>query len=210
MQNNNNTVTAPSRPFGSGAEPTKTNSNQPVTVVVTRLVREGHEPGYEEALVRLTGQCQDMPGYLGATVRRPLPDANPREYSTIYRFASAGHLHQFDRSQAHRDFVAEVAPHVLADADWHDETGREFWFHPASAETREPVRWRMAAVTVVVVYVLVLLLGHLADAVLGHQPLWMRLLAAVVVQTILMSYWLMPRLTQWLSRWIYSGRRKTT
>ena len=200
MKYNNKAL--PVRAFGSGSPDLATGSDGPATVVVGCSVRKGHEAHYEAAVVRLTEACQLMPGYLGATVRRPAPGTRDREYSTIFRFDSKASLQRFETSEPYADFVAEVRVHLVGRPERREITGLEFWFQPTPAKAASRANWRMTLVTLVVVYGLVLVLSHVADVLLPGEPLWVRMLAAVVVQTLLMSYWLMPRVTHWLAGWL--------
>jgi antibiotic biosynthesis monooxygenase (ABM) superfamily enzyme len=178
----------------------------PVTVVVTRRVLAGHAAAYEAALASLQRDSAALPGYLGATTQRPAPDAPP-EYTSVFRFARVADLRAFEASPRRAAFLAEVAPHVEPDPAWRELTGLEFWFGPPQgAVVPQPVRWRMAVVMVVVVYGLVLTIGGAVGAVLAGWPSWLRLLLTIVIEVVLMTWWLMPRLTRWLAPWIYPRR----
>lgn len=179
----------------------------PVTVVVTRRVRRGHEAAYEQALHALQADAVGWPGYLGTTTQRPAPGAPP-EYTSVFRFASVAALRAFEASPRRAAFLAEVAPHAEADPAWRELTGLEFWFGPpAGAVVPQPVRWRMALVMVVVVYGLVLSIGSLVALALQGWPSWLRLLVTIVIEVALMTWWLMPRLTRWLAPWIFPRPR---
>lgn len=178
----------------------------PVTVVVTRRVRPGHEAAYEDWLRRLQAEARSLPGYLGATVQRPPP--GQRDYTSVIRFDSLEHLRAFEASEMRAHHLAAVAPHVEADAVWQRLTGLEFWFAPPPGTVvPQPSPWRMALLLVVVVYVLVLVIGQAVGWLLAGWPYPLRLLLTIVVEVLLMTFWLMPRLTRWLAPWIYPSRR---
>ncbi|MCW5633400.1 MAG: antibiotic biosynthesis monooxygenase [Rubrivivax sp.] len=178
----------------------------PVTVVVTRRVKPGHEAAYERALAALQSDAAGLPGYLGATTQRPAPGA-PAEYTSVFRFANVAHLRVFEASARRASFLEEVRPHVEPDPAWRELTGLEFWFGPpAGAVVPQPVRWRMALVMVVVVYGLVLGIGGAVGWLLGGWPAWARLLVTIVVEVALMTWWLMPWLTRRLAPWIFPRR----
>jgi antibiotic biosynthesis monooxygenase (ABM) superfamily enzyme len=61
---------------------------EPVTVVVTRRVRPGHESDYEHWLHRINKEATAFSGYLGTEVHPPAPDAAVREYTNVFRFDS--------------------------------------------------------------------------------------------------------------------------
>lgn len=180
---------------------------EPVTVVVTRRVKAGHEAAYEAWLERLVGQASTLAGYLGTSVHRP-PPSGPREYTSVFRFDSLEHLRAFEASDLRRRALAEVVDHVEADAAWHKLTGLELWFTPPPGTVvPQPSRLRMALVMIAVVYGLVLSIGQLVGLVLAHAPGPVRLLVTIVLEVFLMTYVLMPRITRWFARWIYPAAR---
>ncbi len=179
----------------------------PVTVVITRRVRPGREADYEAWLRRLQADAHAVPGYLGATTQRPAPGAAPG-YVSVIRFDSVEHLLAFERSELRRRYDTEAAAFVEGDAAWQRLTGLEFWFTPpAGTVVPQPSRARMAVVMVVVVFGLVLSIGTLVNQAAAALPFAvpypLRLLVTIVIEVVLMTYWLMPRLTRHLARWIY-------
>lgn len=77
-------------------------------------------------------------------------------------------------------------------------------------------RWRPRAVAAAGVYVtggnvLVLSIGTAAAVLLGNSvPVPLRLLGVIVVEVFLMTYVVMPKLTRWLSAWIYPSAKPGT
>jgi antibiotic biosynthesis monooxygenase (ABM) superfamily enzyme len=180
----------------------------PVTVVVTRRVKPGHEAQYEAWLEALIASAQGLPGFLGTDVHRPGAQG-PREYTSVFRFDTVENLRAFEGSDLRRQALLEVAPLVEADAAWQQLTGLEFWFTPPPGTVvPQPSRLRMALMMIAVVYTLVLSLGSAVAAVLGSAPLPLRLLITITIEVFLMTYVLMPRLTRWLAWWIYPSTAK--
>ena len=180
----------------------------PVTAVITRSVKPGHEAAYEAALAAVQRDAAAVPGYLGATTQRPAAGAAVPEYTSVIRFATLEQLRDYQRGPLHAAFLAAVAPHVGAAAAWRELTGLEFWFSPPPGTVvPQPVRWRMALVMVLVVYALVLTIGSAVGALLPGWPAGLRLLLTIVLEVALMTWWLMPRLTRWLAPWIFPQRR---
>ncbi len=181
-------------------------ANDPVTVVVTRRVKPGHEQQYADWLQRLTTEARSLPGYLGTDIMQPHA-GSPSEYTSVFRFDSVHNLRAFEASPMRARYLAEVIPHVEADATWRELTGLEFWFTPPPGTVvPQPSRARMAVVMVCVVFGLVLSLGQVVNAVLGSWPFALRLLLTIIIEVLIMTYWLMPRLTRWLAPWIYPNR----
>lgn len=179
------------------------NAIEPVTVVVRRRVKKGHEADYERWLARVIRDASGLPGYMGADVIRPGP-SNPREYTSIFRFDSVEHLTDFEESELRRKALAEVGAYVEADAVWQKHTGLEVWFTaPPGAMVPKPSRFRMTLLLMVVLYGLGIPLAELFGYLLTDVPIYLRLLVTVPFQVALMTYAVMPALTRWLARWIY-------
>ena len=68
----------------------------------------------------------------------------------------------------------------------------------------------MALLMIAVVFALVLAIGAAVDAAAQLLPIAVpqpaRLLVTITLEVLLMTYWLMPRLTRHLARWIYPDR----
>src|SRR5262247_2750004 len=115
----------------------------PVTATVTRLVKPGHEPAYEEFLAGINGAAKAFPGYLGEEVFRPAGGAGG-EYRIIYRFDSPAHLRAWLDSSERAAWLARAEPHVAGPMRTEFLTGLESWFTlPAQpgARRRRPTRW---------------------------------------------------------------------
>lgn len=180
--------------------------SEPVTVVARRKVKPGRETAYEDWLNRLTKAAAALPGYLGAEFHRPAGPGS--DYVSIFRFDSPDHLLEFERSDIRRRFLDEVVPLVEADAVWERLTGLELWFDPPKGTVvAQPSPHRMAVILVVVVFVLVLAINLAAGPLMASWPLPARLLVTVVLQVLLMTYVIMPRLTRALAPWIYPRRK---
>lgn len=180
-----------------------TAAGEPVTVVVTRRVRAGRERDYEAWLATLLREAEPLEGYLGATIHPP-PAHGPRDYTSVFRFATVAQLRAFEASPMRARALRAVAPLVEGDARWRELSGFELWFEPpAGTVVPQPSRWRMAVVMVGVVYLLVLLIGSLVAWALPTVPAPLRLLVTIAVEVSLLTWFIMPRLTRALARWIY-------
>lgn len=178
-------------------------SEQAVTVVVSREVLGGRTSEYEDRLKKLLSDAASLPGYLGAAITRPTPGGKA-VFTSVFRFASVESLQAFEESDLRRQFLLDIAPLVAAPAQWQRMSGLEFWFTPpAGAVVPQPSRWRMCVVLIVVVYGLVLSIGSGVNWALADAPFPLRLLVTIGIEVPLMTYLLMPRITRWLARWIY-------
>jgi antibiotic biosynthesis monooxygenase (ABM) superfamily enzyme len=177
-------------------------TDESVTVVVTRKVKRGREPEYEDWLRRLLKESKSMEGYLGATVQKPA--AGSSEYTSIFRFDSVDNLRKFEESALRAKYLREVIDYVDEDAAWKKFTGLEFWFSPPKGTViPQPSRFRMALVMIAVVFGLVLSIGQIVGMVAAGVPSYIRLFVTISIEIFLMTYVLMPHITRVLAKWIY-------
>jgi uncharacterized protein len=177
--------------------------SEAVTIVVRRKVKPGLQSAYEEWLKRLTeGAQKQFTGYLGSEFHRP--DKEGGEYRSIFRFDSSENLKAFEESEFRKDMLAEGTRLFANEAAWQRQTGLEVWFDPPpGAMTLQPSPHRMVIVLTIVVFFLVILLNAVLEPLTKSWPYALRILAVVVVQVVLMTYLIMPRLTPLIARFIY-------
>lgn len=192
------------------ASATAVHVHHPVTEVVTRRVRAGMDEKYESWLRRQFAEAEALPGFLGADVERPAPDARIREYTSVIRFDNVKNLRAFEHSDMRHRYLAEVVDLTEGDATLHRLSGLEFWFTPPKGTAvPQPTRWRMMLVTMVTVYFLIMTAGQLALRGLAGAPFPVRMAVLVIIQVTLMTYVFMPRVTRLMARWIYPTVRAT-
>ena len=188
------------------SDPTAERGQRPgaVTTVVTRHVKADRVDDYEDWLRRLLADAADLPGYLGTDIHRPPAGATAPTFTSVFRFADLEDLRAFEAGDLRRRYLDEVIDLVEADPVWSTQTGLEVWFSaPPGTVVAQPVRWRMALLLGTVVYVLVLVFGAVAGALIPDWPYPLRLAAVIAVEITLMTYVLLPQLTRRLARWIY-------
>jgi hypothetical protein len=181
--------------------------SDPVTIVVRRKVKPGREKDYEVWLEHLTRGASEMfQGYLGAEFHRPAAPGG--EYRSVFRFDSLENLEVFEKSGFRQTMLADAADMFAADAAWQRMTGLEFWFNPPPGmKVPQPSPHRMALVLIAVVFVLVLILNLTLGPLMTGWPLALRVLLTVTIQVLLMTYFIMPRLTPLIARFIYPSTK---
>lgn len=186
-------------------EPTRGHDGPgPVTTIVTRTVKPDRRDDYEAWLQQLLADAKQLDGFAGADVHPPARGAEPLVYTSVFRFDSLDQLRAFESSELRREAMRDVADLVEADAIWNTHTGLELWFDPPRGTVvPQPVRWRMAFLLGLVVYVLVLAFGSAASALIGGLPSPLRLAIVIAVEITLMTYIILPWLTRRLATWIY-------
>ena len=168
---------------------------------ITRIVREGKEAEFEEAIKRFVARSMGHHGTTGAHLLRPTDASRPREYGILRSFGSEEHMAEFYASDLFADWQAEVADLVEGDPVHRKLHGLEAFFRGDSGKA--PPRWKMAVVTWLGVFPVVLFWSRLLAPQLSfiHPVL---VTAVVVLAAVITLTWLvMPNLTKWFAGWLH-------
>lgn len=176
-----------------------------VTVVTSRRVKPGHEREFEEWLEGIGAAAAKHPGYVWRRITRPGDHGRP-EYVVVFKFDSAEHLRGWTDSMERRVWLDRIRPHVLDEYKETVLTGLERWFTlPSLPNVAPPPRYKMAIVTLLVVYPLSLALGAIFTRAFTQVPSPIRSLLASITMILLMTWVIMPRATRLFRRWLYPG-----
>jgi antibiotic biosynthesis monooxygenase (ABM) superfamily enzyme len=193
---------------GVGSLPDDTDG--PVTTTVTRRVKPGHEPFYEEFLKGVVAAASRFPGHMGVEVFRPHSTATG-EYRTVYRFDTREHLRAWLDSVERAAWLERAEPHVIGPMRTQFVTGLETWFTlPGRPDTPPPPPYKMALLTWITIFPLITLVVIVLDPLLDELTLVPRLALTTAVTVPIMTWLAMPRVTRLLRGWLYPGSRPGT
>jgi uncharacterized protein len=175
----------------------------PITTTVTRRVKPGHEPVYEQFLAGIIAAASEFPGHLGVEVFRP-QSASAGEYRTVYRFDTAEHLRAWLDSDEHAALLKLAEPHVIGPLRSSFVTGLESWFTlPGRPGMLPPPQYKTALVTWAAIFPLITAIVATSAPLLEGLPLTVRLALTTALAAPVMTWVVMPRVTRLLSGWLY-------
>jgi uncharacterized protein len=175
----------------------------PVTTTVSRRVKPGHEPFYEQFLKGIIAAANRFPGHLGVEVFRP-ETASGGEYRIVYRFDNAEHLRAWLDSDERAAWLERVEPHVIGPMRTQFVTGLETWFTlPGRPATRPPPPYKMALVTWITIFPLITFVVVVLGPLLKGVALVPSLAVTTAVTVPIMTWLAMPVVTRLLRRWLY-------
>jgi antibiotic biosynthesis monooxygenase (ABM) superfamily enzyme len=177
-------------------------ATRPITTVITRRVKPGHEAAYEKFLEGIIAAAARYAGYLGVEVFRPSVGGD--EYRIVYRFDGTGNLRRWLDSAEHAAWLERAEPHVIGRMRTSFVTGLESWFTlPDRPGAPPPPPYKMALLTWTTIFPLITLVVLVLDPVLTRLALVPRLAVTTAVTVPLMTWVVMPRLTRALRGWLY-------
>lgn len=175
--------------------------------MVTHRVGSDKHADYEKWLEEMAPLCKASSGHLDWHAVRPIPGLT-ETYTIIIRFDTETHLRQWMESPARTRLIDKVRPLLVTGDDFFVSSGLDFWFTPAGAEAKMPVRWRQYLVTWSAIYPLVLSVPLVVTPVLHHLGVpdnrFVVTLAVSGIVVFLMVYVVMPRYTKLIQRWLFS------
>jgi uncharacterized protein len=197
------------------------NSNEdskPVTVIVRRIAKKDKIKEFEEWLSGISKEVSRQEGSMGIDIIRPNTadnkDKSKLEYVIIFRFNSYDNLAKWEKSPIRNEWLQKGRKLVEADPDVQKMTGLEFWFTPYFKDESSPMiplqsppRYKMVIVTIPVISILLLTLVpqiHFLTEMLSI-PFPIRLVIALTITVLLMTYVIMPLLTKLLKPWLFKS-----
>jgi uncharacterized protein len=185
------------------------NSQQPITVLVSRSPRTSNQKQFEQALSDTINAALKFPGHLGVTVLKP-QRGESNDYQIIVKFASEADYQRWCQSHEAARWFKILNRLEGKPPNLEIMTGLETWFAVNSSATPRPMipppRYKMAIVTWIAIFVLIVIINLLLGGFLASLPMLLRSFFLTVVLVALMTYVVMPRMTRLFSWWLYPKR----
>ena len=192
--------------------------SKPVTVIVKRIAKKDKIKEFEEWLSGIAKEVSKQEGNMGIDIIRPTTvDKNNKsklEYVIIFRFNNYDNLAKWEKSPIRNEWLQKGRKLVEADPDVQKMTGLEFWFTPYFKDESSPMiplnpppRYKMVIVTIPVISILISTLVpqiHFLTEMLSI-PFPIRLVIAITITVLLMTYVIMPLLTKLLRHWLFKS-----
>jgi len=178
-----------------------------VTVCITRTVKPGCEPAFEQALHDFVERSLTLPGQMGVHVMRPAPGSGSREYGVIRKFANREALAAFRESPLYQEWRRVALELTEGDAGIEELAGLESWFTVPGGPLRSLPRWKMALVTLLGVYPTSVLLGQTLGRFTRDWHFLLGALAFAAAMVALLTWVVMPLVTHLLRDWLHPKSR---
>lgn len=176
------------------------------TVVITHRLRENALAAYEDWLQEIAPLCKASPGHLDWHIVRPIPGLS-ETYTIVIRFDTIDHLRAWMESPTRARLIEKVQHLFVTGDDFFISSGLDFWFTPAEAKAKVPIRWKQYLVTWSAIFPLALVVPLLVTPLLRFLGLpnnrFVGTFTVTGVVVFLMVYVVMPRYTRLLRRWLF-------
>ncbi len=192
-----------------------TKHSKPVTVIVRRIAKKDKIKEFEEWLSGISKEVSRQEGSMGIDIIKPTPNISNKskpEYVIIFRFNTYENLDKWEKSPIRHEWLQKGRKLAESDYDVQKLTGLEFWFTPYFKNESSPMiplqpppRYKMVIVTIPVISILLMTLVpqiHFLTEMLSI-PFPIRLVIALTITVLLMTYVIMPLLTKLLKPWLF-------
>ncbi len=188
----------------------------PVTVVVSNHVKRDKVAEFKKWSSGITRAANSFPGHQGTSiVKNPESDSEQSiVYTTIIRFDNHLNLALWEESEERNLWIERLKPLVEKESAYRKEDGIEFWFDlPETPITTmatiapKPPRHRMALVTLLAIYPLILLVPSLVSQITPPAvPWYLETLISCICTVFLMTWIVMPAMTRIFSFWLFQRK----
>lgn len=174
-----------------------------ITIVVSHYVKQGKEQEFERALKQVIQQAKTFKGYEGIQTIQ-INSKVENEYMLLVRFDTESNYGNWENSTTRKGWSKELKEYIVKESKVRYQEGLEFWFSlPQMTTSSPPKKWKMALLTWLVIYPMILALSTMAGMYLSELPLLIRLLLVSMTLVSLMTYVIMPKITVVFAAWLF-------
>ena len=186
-----------------GRSPGQAADPDPISIGITRRVKSDQVEAFEAWLGEIQAVAAGFDGYAGMDVVRPA-DADIPTYFIILRFDSYAQYSAWHESPERGEAVERSLAMTAGDAVIEEAQGLAGWFTPPPAQTRvqPPARYKMAILTIVGLYPLIVVVGALVTATTEVSVALGTLITVTIVAAVA-TYWVMPWITHVARHWLF-------
>jgi len=183
--------------------------SEPVTIFVSRIAKPGKEAELEAWLREINAVAKRYPGYVNSRWLEPQEGAEPGEFEVVFTFDSAENFNGWNASEDRRNLYAKLEP-LVAEQKIRKVSGLEPWLNLGPPEVGPPPKWKMFVLAFLGVYPTLNLVFFFMMPLVRDLPMWLRLLCTVPIIAGLMTFIVMPALSQLCHSWLYPKPAGTT
>jgi len=178
--------------------------SEPITALIVRTVRQDRLQDFEDWIGGMNQIARKFKGFLGVNIIRPVNSAH-LEYVIIVRFDDYENLRSFMTSTEREDYLRKSEPMTVGELSVQEMSGMESFF--TLPETQKvsiaPPKYKMAILTILVLYPTLLGLSTLIAFIFHGFPRPLLILITLIVLVPIMTYFIMPWVTRLFRFWLY-------
>jgi len=182
----------------------------PITLVISEVVEPNLIEEYEAWTKGINQSAQQFEGFMGVDIIRPRNHQYP-EYVVIVKFDNYDHCKTWLTSSVYQQWMRRSKEFIAKRSLQHQSSGLEIWFtlpQNSFPTPPQPAYYKQVIVGVITVYPLILLANVVVAPFLQGLPPLISLLISVIFVSSLLTYPVMPYLTELLGFWLYPTAKR--
>jgi len=184
------------------SEISKLPENMPLTTIVRHTIKLGAEKDFEHWAENIGKKISTFKGFKGKYVVPPKIGTTLNEYIVAFQFDNLNDLMVWMNSEERKSELKKLKLFSEQEMQLEHQEGIDFWF-TAPGEVSRPPKWKMAVLTWIAVFPMVLLLLELFGNLFPTFSLTIKVLFTTITLVALLTWVLMPNLTKLFKRWLY-------
>lgn len=175
----------------------------PVTTIVRHRVKEEAIKDFKNWLITIGNKAKKYNGFKGKYVVPP--KKNDGEYIVVFQFDNIDNLTLWMESNDRLEEIEKLKELVVEEMELNYEEGIDFWFTTPEMKVQGPPKWKMAIITWIAVYPMVIALLYFYGALFPTLVLPLKVLLVTLTLVPLLTWVLMPNLTKLFKSWIFKN-----
>lgn len=177
--------------------------SDPVTLNITNTIKPGKLKEYRIWVKGISNAARKFEGYEGTQLILPHTEDEDVVHVMI-RFRDAETLSAWEESEIRHQWLKQL-PELIETGKIEKVEGVEFWFEAPDAPLLKPPKYRMALITLLAIYPLILFIPPLLSMLLPDStPHPLSVLISCTCTVLVMTWIVMPAITRIFSFWLFS------
>lgn len=178
-------------------------SNIPVTTIVRHKVKKEAKSAFEDWLIGISNKVKGYNGFKGRYVIPPKKEEG--DYIVVFQFDTIENLTFWMESKDRLEEIEKLKLLAVEETELNFEEGIDFWFTTPEMKVQGPPKWKMAIITWIAVYPMVIMLLYFYGALFPLLALPLKVLFVTLTLVPLLTWFLMPSLTKLFKSWIFKN-----
>ena len=177
--------------------------NLPITTTLRIIPLEGKETACLEWMHSIAAAASGFKGHKGYDIFRSLSEKT--EFINIFHFETYEDLMKWENSVEREQWVEKGKEWIGEVKSKQQYAGIDFWFEQPKVLTQSPPKYKMAILSIGVIFFFLNTLIPLFQHVLRHVPFHplIKTLLGVVLMVSLMTWVVMPGIVKVFRRWLF-------
>ena len=177
--------------------------NMPLTTIVRHSIKAGAEKDFENWVNAIGQKVSTFKGFKGRYVVPPKTEVATNEYIVAFQFENLSDLMTWMYSDERKSALKKLKLFSEKEMQLEHHEGIDYWFTTSGLEAKRPPKWKMAVLTWVAVFPMVLLLLDIYGRLFPSTSLTIKVFFVSITLVGLLTWLLMPYLTKLFKKWLF-------